>query len=118
MIMVDLMGEDTGVEMFIKYLQVQLEDTMEILDLQARELRQWQIESAIQEGLKFLNNVEEKRKLGLNDIFIEREAVRIIKKRQQPEIKKINSEENLICPKCDHEMTENLDFCESCGHKL
>ena len=33
---------------------------MEILDLQARELRQWQIESAIQEGLKFLNNVEDK----------------------------------------------------------
>ena len=34
--MVDLMGEDTDVEMFIKYLQVQLEDTMEILDLQAK----------------------------------------------------------------------------------
>ena len=118
MIMVDLMGEDTDVEMFIKYLQVQLEDTMEILDLQARQLRQWQIESAIQEGLKFLNNVEEKRKLGLNNIFKEREPVRIIKKREKSEIKNFNSEENLICPKCDHEMTENLDFCESCGHKL
>ena len=118
MIMVDLMSEDTDVEMFIKYLQVELEETMEILDLQARELRQWQIGSAIQEGLKFLNNVEDKRKLGLNTIFKERDAVRIIKKRQKSEIKTINSEENLICPKCDHEMTENLDFCESCGHKL
>ena len=118
MIMVDLMSEDTDVEMFIKYLQVELEETMETLDLQARELRQWQIESAIQEGLKFLNNVEDKRKLGLNTIFKEREAVRIIKKRQKSENKTINSEENLICPKCDHEMTENLDFCESCGHKL
>ena len=118
MIMVDLMSEDTDVEMFIKYLQVELEETMEILDLQARELRQWQIESAIQAGLKFLNNVEDKRKLGLNTIFKEREAVRIIKKRQKSENKTINSEENLICPKCDHEMTENLDFCESCGHKL
>ena len=78
MIMVDLMSEDTDVEMFIKYLQVELEETMEILDLQARELRQWQIESAIQEGLKFLNNVEDKRKLGLNTIFKERVAVRII----------------------------------------
>ena len=37
MIMVDLMSEDTDVEMFIKYLQVELEETMEILDLQARE---------------------------------------------------------------------------------
>ena len=112
------MSEDTDFEMFIKYLQVELEETMEILDLQARELRQWQIESAIQEGLKFLNNVEDKRKLGLNTIFKEREAVRIIKKRQKSEIKTINSEENLICPKCDHEMTENLDFCESCGKNL
>ena len=65
-----------------------------------------------------MNNVEDKRKLGLNTIFKERDAVRIIKKRQKSEIKTINSEENLICPKCDHEMTENLDFCESCGHKL
>ena len=112
------MDKDTDIEMFIKYLQAELEETSEILDLQARELRQWQIEVSIQEGLKFLNNVEDKRKLGLINLFKEKEAVRIIKKRDKPEISKINSEDGLICPKCDHVMTENLDFCESCGHKL
>jgi|TARA_B100001540_G_C15515685_1_gene510161 rRNA maturation endonuclease Nob1 len=112
------MNDDTDIEMFLKHMQAELEDTSEILDLQARELRQWQIEVAIQEGLKFLNHVEEKRKLGLKNIFMEREAVRIIKKRNSTETTKINREDTLVCPKCDHEMTENLDFCESCGHKL
>ena len=112
------MSDDTDIEMFLKHMQAELEDTSEILDLQARELRQWQIEVAIQEGLKFLNQVEEKRKLGLKNIFMEREAVRIIKKRNSSENTKINREDLLVCPKCDHEMTENLDFCESCGHKL
>ena len=112
------MSDDTDIEMFLKHMQAELEDTSEILDLQARELRQWQIEVAIQEGLKFLNQVEEKRKLGLKNIFMEREAVRIIKKRNSSETTKINREDLLVCPKCDHEMTENLDFCESCGHKL
>ena len=39
MIMVDLMGEDTDVEMFIKYLQVQLEDTMEISRFTSKRIK-------------------------------------------------------------------------------
>ncbi len=112
------MDEETEINMFIKHLQAELEDTVEILDVQARELRQWQIEITIQESLKFLKIIEEGKKLGLKNIFKERDAVRIIKKRDPNSQNKNNDENYLMCPKCDDEITESLGFCESCGYKI
>ena len=112
------MDEETEINMFIKHLQAELEDTIEILDLQARELRQWQIEVTIQESLKFLKIIEDRKKLGLKNIFKERDAVRIIKKRDPNSQDTKNDEGYLICPKCDDEITESLGFCESCGYKI
>tara|TARA_B100001996_G_scaffold364618_1_gene333784 strand:- start:685 stop:1032 length:348 start_codon:yes stop_codon:yes gene_type:complete len=115
------MEADSDVDQFIRHLQAELEETSEILDLQAREHRQWQIEVAIQESLKYLKKIDERKILGLDAMFKEKEAVRIISKKQN--ITKSNSinhdeEGTQICTKCESEITENLGFCESCGFKL
>jgi hypothetical protein len=111
------MDKDTEIDMFIRHLQAELEDCSEILDLQAREQRQWQIEIAIQEGIKFIKKTEEKKILGLKNIFEEREAVRLIKKKQTDSVEQIKTTDEIFCPKCEVEITENLGFCESCGFK-
>ena len=74
------MKEKSEIDQFIRHLQAELEDTSEILDVQAREQRQWQLEIAIQEGLKFIKRLEDKKILGLENIFEERDAVRVIKR--------------------------------------
>jgi len=114
------MEADSEIDLFIRHLQLELEETSEILDLQAREHRQWQIEVAIQEGLKYLNKIEERKILGLDAMFKEKEAVRVLRKKQKiTKSNSINHDEdgNQICPKCESEITENLGFCESCGFK-
>ena len=52
------MEENSELDQFIRHLQAELEDSVEILDVQAREQRQWQLENAIQEGIKYLKKIE------------------------------------------------------------
>lgn len=111
------MDKDTEIDLFIRHLQAELEDCSEILDLQARQQRQWQIEIAIQEGIKYIKKTEEKRILGLKNIFEEREAVRVIKKKEKISVTQLKGKGEMFCPKCELEITENLGFCESCGFK-
>jgi len=77
------MEKKSEIDQFIRHLQAELEDSNEILDIQAREQRQWQLENAIQESIKFLKKVEERKLLGLDNIFEERDAVRLVKTRDK-----------------------------------
>jgi len=111
------MEDKSEIGLFIRHLQAELEQSSEILDMQARRHRQWQIEISIQEAMKYINKIDERKILGLDNIFEEKEVVRLIKKKQQ-----ISEDQNLttdsgLCPKCEAEIKENLGFCESCGFK-
>ena len=115
------MEGDSEMDLFIRYLQAELEETSEILDLQAKEHRQWQIEVAIQEGLKYLKKLEERKLLGLETMFREKDAVRVLRKKH--DLRTNDSTNNIDdvkqkCPKCEADFTEDLGFCESCGYKI
>ncbi len=111
------MEDESEIDLFLRHLQAELEETSEILDLQARKHRQWQLEIAIQEGIKYIKKIEERKILGLDNIFKERDAVRLIKKKQIKTKSSIQIDDDGFCPKCEAEITENLGFCESCGFK-
>ena len=111
------MEDESEIDLFIRHLQAELEETSEILDLQARKHRQWQLEIAIQESIKYIKKIEERKILGLENIFKEKEAVRLIKKKRGEKKPSIETENEGFCSKCEAEITENLGFCESCGFK-
>ena len=112
------MEKKSEIDQFIRHLQAELEDSNQILDIQAKEQRQWQLENAIQESIKFLKKVEERKILGLDDIFEERDAVRLVKTRDKNKTQNKVKKNDLFCPKCEEEITEDLGFCESCGFKI
>jgi len=111
------MEDESEIDLFIRHLQAELEESSEILDIQARKHRQWQLEISIQEGIKYIKKIEERKILGLDNIFKEKEAVRLIKKKQTKTNKSIEIGDDGFCPKCEAEIKENLGFCESCGFK-
>ena len=111
------MTKENDVDLFIRHLQTELEETNNILDAQAKEQRQWQIEIAIQEGLNYLKKIENQENRNLLNVFEEIEPVRIIKKKVNGNVSKKKMESNIQCPKCDEQIIGDLGFCESCGHK-
>lgn len=111
------MSNMTEIDQFVRHLQAELEETNGIMDLQLREQRQWQIEIAIQESLKFIKKIEERKILKDSNIFKEVEAVRIIKKKSKLEAKSNSEKSTTDCPKCEEGRISDLGFCESCGYK-
>ncbi|RAH13615.1 MAG: hypothetical protein CMB56_007205 [Methanobacteriota archaeon] len=111
------MSNENEIDQFIRHLQAELEDCSSIVDLQLREQRQWQIEIAIQEGLKYLKKIDERKLIGDSKIFREIDPVRIIKKKSDLVVKKVNPDSESDCPKCDEGVIGDLGFCESCGYR-
>ena len=112
------MEKKSEIDQFIRHLQAELEDSNEILDVQARMQRQWQLEITIQESMKFLKRMEERKILGLENIFEERDAVRLVKIHDKNKQDSKTIKNDLFCPKCEEEITEDLGFCESCGYTI
>ena len=114
------MADETSVDELIRFLQAELENAADIDDAETRENRQWQIESAIQESLAFLNEVKEIKSKG-NAVFQTDESVRVIarsvnitKTEDTPSMQHEDMEE-VFCRHCDEDLTEDLSFCPSCG---
>ena len=84
-----------------------------------------QLENAIQESIKFLKKVEERKILGLDNIFEERDAVRLVKARDKNKKENKVRENDLFCPKCDISFEESepqnfsfnspLGACDKCS---
>ena len=106
------MGEQSDIEKFQRWLQSQLGDVKLIEDLEEKERRQIQLESAIQEAINFRNLVSL-----VEDIappFVERESsVRVV---SSEEVVKESS--GGFCPSCEKPITPELDFCINCGEFL
>ena len=112
-------GEPT-VDQLIRHLQAELDSVSEISDVQAREQRQWQIESTIQEGLVFLQKYQERENSGIRKILAEKEPVRVIKSTEdsQAKSKDDSDDDSTLCPECGTTMEAGLGFCPSCGEYL
>ena len=114
------MADETSVDELIRFLQSELENTEEIEDRETRERRQWQLESAIQESLAFLNDVRDLESRGM-DVLETDDSVRVIARavnvsqNLENNAETTTSEEDVYCKHCDEELTEELSFCPSCG---
>ena len=62
------MGEGPTVDAFMRHLQVCVEEAHTIADSKERELRLWQLESAIQEAIIYKNRVEELERHGIDQL--------------------------------------------------
>ena len=114
------MADETTVDELIRFLQAELENCSEISDSEMREKRQWQLESAIQESIAFLNDVRE-RVARNSKVFETDESVRVIarsvniSKEKQSSINQQEIVEGVFCKHCDLELVEDLSFCPGCG---
>ena len=115
-----VVADDITVDELIRFLQVELEKSSEIEDKEVKENRQWQIESAIQESIAFLNEVRERQSTG-SKVFETDESVRVIAR--SVNISETNGIESIqettsteiYCKSCGDVLTDDLEFCPSCG---
>ena len=110
------MSDVPTVDAFMRHLQVCLEEANTIVDGKEREIRMWQLESALQEAIIYKNRFEELQKHGVDPVrLIEREKQEI----KAPAPKKV---EALItghthCATCKAILEPDLAFCPACGEK-
>ena len=105
------MGEAT-VDEFMRHLQAELGDAEKLIDLEERELRTWQIESAIQEAIVFLNRWRTIEASGIDPLKIVEEES-IIRKAAINE----KTYDRGICESCGEAREADIDFCVACGKK-
>ena len=106
------------IDQLIRHLQAELDLVHEIVDAQAKEQRQWQIECTIQESLAFLQKVKDREHAGMRRILIEKEPVRVLKSTSNTDAeegKEDSDTDGVRCPNCEGVMDAGLDFCQSCG---
>ncbi len=102
-------SEQSDIENFQRWLQSQLDDVKSIEDIEERERRQIQLESAIQETINFrtlVNLVQD-----IAPPFVERDSsVRVLSE------EKVSKESSTgYCPSCEKPITSDIDFCINCG---
>jgi uncharacterized membrane protein YheB (UPF0754 family) len=103
------MAEQSDIEKFQRWLQSQLDDVKLIEDVNERERRQIQLESAIQEAINFRNLVSLVKDIA--PPFVERESsVRVL---SDEEVVKESS--GIFCLSCEKPITSEIDFCTNCG---
>jgi len=113
-------ADDTSVDELIRFLQSELENTTDIEDKEMREKRQWQLESAIQESLAFLNDVRDLEARGIKSLETD-DSVRVIARTvnisqdMENNSDTLNDGEEVYCKHCDEGLTDDLSFCPSCG---
>lgn len=110
----EFMGEGPTVDAFMRHLQVCVEEAQTIADSKERELRLWQLESAIQEAIIYKNRVEELERHGIDPI-------RLVESEQDtsptPAPKKVEAlmTGHTHCSTCRAVLEADLEFCPACG---
>jgi len=111
-----VMDDEPTVRSFMRHLQVCLEEAGEIADKNERQQRQWQLESALQESIMYLNRVGELKRHGIDP---ERLVDAPPGEETPPAPKKV---EALMlghqhCSTCKSTLEADLGFCAACGAK-
>lgn len=107
------MDETPNIDEFQRHLQSLLEKTSEIADLDEQQTRRLQIESSIQEALRFKHKWIELKKAGTNPLKIQ-ETVRLIVSAEAMKgtIEGLSSSK---CLHCSASLQGDIEFCAVCG---
>ena len=108
------MTDEPTVDQLRRYLQEQLLEAEEIVNIKAKKERMLKLETALNEAIKFVNEVEIRKEIE-SLVFEESKAVRLISPSNMDEDD--NNASKTECPKCEEEMDFKLGFCQICGHK-
>lgn len=108
------MTDEPTVDQLRRYLQEQLLEAEEIVNFKAKKERMIKLETALNEAIKFVNEVEIRKEIE-SLVFEESKAVRLISPSNIDDDDSNASKTE--CPKCEEEMDFKLGFCQICGHK-
>ena len=103
--------EAASLEMFRKWLQVEIRDAEELESSSFKEQRLKHLESALQEAMAF-EAAWELRKEAKTAFSKVETKVRLIAASPDSEITPMDTG---VCSNCDSILTDDLEFCASCG---
>jgi hypothetical protein len=107
------MDETPNIDEFQRHMQSLLEKTSNIVDSDEQQTRRLQIESAIQEALRFKHKWIELKKAGSNPLKIQ-ETVRLIVSAETMK-ETIGELSSSKCLHCSASLQGDIEFCAVCG---
>jgi len=107
------MDETPNLDEFQRHLQSLLEKTSGIIDPDEQQTRRLQIESSIQEALRFQHKWIELKKAGSNPLKIQ-ETVRLIVSAETMK-ETIGGHSSSKCLHCSASLQGDIEFCAVCG---
>tara|TARA_B100001750_G_C15513924_1_gene605573 strand:- start:1983 stop:2315 length:333 start_codon:yes stop_codon:yes gene_type:complete len=107
-------SEEPTVDQLRRYLQEQLIEAENIVGTNAKKERMLKLETALNEAIKFTNEVAIRNEIE-SLVFEEASSVRLIS--TSKDISEENYSSQSECPKCEEEMDAKLGFCQVCGYK-
>ena len=96
---------------FQRWLQAELADTTNIEDHKDRERRRLQLEMAISEAMRY-GEILDRLGDSVASPFVERKSP--VREASTAEVKP-TTKEGGECPSCSAIMSQDIDFCPSCG---
>jgi len=107
------MDETPNLDEFQRHLQALLEKTARIEDSDEQQKRRLQLESSIQEALRFKHKWTELKKAGSNPLKIQ-ETVRLIVSAETMK-ESIGELSSFKCLHCSASLQGDIEFCVVCG---
>ena len=108
------MGDEATVDVFMRHLQAELEATESIADAVEREQRRRQLQTSLQEAMRFLAVHAERVRLGLDPTKVVRPQQRTVESEARETMSTLASG---ICEACGAMLDPELDFCPACGSR-
>ena len=106
------MGDEAPVDVFMRHLQVELEATESIADAVEREQRRRQLQTSLQEAMRFHAAHAERVRLGLDPTKVVRPQQRTVESEVRETMSTLASG---TCEVCGSMLDPELDFCPACG---